>query len=929
MSKKIFLVDGTGLIFRGYYSLIHRPMYTSKGKNTSAIFGFMKMFIKMLKDYKPDVVIFAYDVSRKTFRTEIYPEYKANRDDTPEELKPQIGDIIELTKMMGLPVYAQKGYEADDIIGTLSVQLKADNHITILTGDKDLFQLVDDKVRVLAMVKGLSEVRYLNRDGVKELKGVYPEQIPDYLALVGDSSDNIPGVRGIGPKGATTLLNLYEDLDDIYLHIEEIKGATQKKLREYRDNAYISKELAIIKLDVPIENTPDLENVGFVSIFNSDVINRLQSFEMGSITKQVKAISGNIGADGAMVSSTNFAPTFGDGLFGSVPVDTNSLISMDGSYTLVHTVEALGALIAKIKLQGWMSVDFETTSKQAISCDLIGIAVSLAEKSGYYIPLMHSDVKCDFSGDEVIKAFTPIFEDESIKKIGQNLKYETEVLLNFGIILRGIEFDTMIAAYLIDSSRSHYNLDNLAESYLNYRTVHYKELVKDDKLQTLLDVDIDKVRDYACEDADITLRLKNKLDDGIDKLKLNNVFHNIELPLVPILADMEHSGILIDVDYLHDISKRLIVEIERLKKSIYELAGDEFNINSTKQLREILFEKLKLNVVKYTPTKKPSTDEQSLKYLSSEHDLPKHLLEYRTYTKLKNTYVDVLPTLVNKKTGRIHTSFNQTVTATGRLSSSNPNLQNIPIRDKIGRDIRKAFISKEGFTLISVDYSQIELRLFAHLSGDEKMIAAFEDGVDIHSQTASLILGVSVADVTKDQRSIAKTINYGISYGMGPFRLSHELGITMADAKKFIENYFDSFPKMRDFMQATIETACQNGEVRTLYGRRRPVKELIGRQFKGLNSLNHAERFSINTVVQGTAADIMKLAMIDVFKDLSNRFPATKMLLQIHDELVFETPDDTVDEFCDFLRDKMEHTVKLNVPLTVDVSYGKKWEKGD
>jgi DNA polymerase-1 len=916
VSKRIILIDGSGIIFRAHYSLIRRPLYTSKGKNTSAIFGYLRMLFKLFKDEKPDAVGVAFDVSRKSFRTDMFPDYKANRDETPEELKEQIPQIIELTKMMGIPVFAREGVEADDVIGTFAEHLKDKNEVTILTGDKDLFQLVDNKVRVLGVIKGVSETRLLDREGVKELKGVYPEQIPDFIGMVGDSSDNIPGVKGIGEKGASALLAQYPSLEAIYENIDSIKGAIQAKLIEYKDSAFLSKRLAIIKRDVDFDDTDILSvaNSHIDNIYNDALVSKIRELEMPSILKEI-----------GETPKSSPKPSYSLSLFDE-EIAENKLISMDGKYYLVTSNAVLDSLIDEIYKQKSFCLDFETDAKSVVESEIIGVAVALKEKEAYYIPVKH-DIKTEFNKQDLLNRLKPVFEDKNIAKIGQNLKFETEILLNYGINLQGLGFDTMVGAYLIDPSQTHYSLDNLAERILSYKTVKYAEVVIDTKLRTLLDADIEKVKDYAGEDADIALRLKSKLEQKIKDFGLQEVLYNIEMPLIPVLAVMEHNGVKIDTAYLKRISVELGDKIYELEKRIYLAAGDEFNINSTKQLRTILFDKLGLPVNKKTPTKQASTDEQTLKELANIHPLPALLLEYRTYTKLKTTYVDALPQIVNKKSGRIHTSFNQTVTTTGRLSSSDPNLQNIPIRDELGRRIRGAFVAEDGFTLVSADYSQIELRLFAHLSKDNAMQKAFGEGADIHSITASVILGKPIADITQDDRRLAKTINYGISYGMGPFKLSRDLGITMDEARNFIDNYFSKFPGMRQFMQEVIESACQNGEVRTMFGRRRPVPELLGKKFRGLTSLNHAERFSINTVVQGSAADIMKLAMIEIHKTLPDNFSSARMILQIHDELLFEVPDNETDKFTAFVRDKMENVVKLDVKLIVDTGMGKNWSE--
>jgi len=935
MKKKLILIDGSGLIFRAFYSLIRNPLRTSKGENTSAIFGFMKMMLKIIRDYRPDGLAVAFDISRKTFRLDMYPEYKANREKTPDELKAQIPKIIDLVRLMNIPALAYEGYDADDIIATLADKLKHDYDVSVFTGDKDLYQLVESKVKVIAVVKGVSEVKVLDRFGVKAEKGVYPEQIPDFLGIAGDSSDNIPGVKGIGEKGAIALLEKYGSLEGIYAHLDEITGANKKKLEDSRDIAVLSKQLAVLKRDITVADEPDWTNeVRMENVFNKEMIAKLKEYEAGSVIDEIqRMLEGKIGspADGELPlgnAEKKAKQEYSEGLFSDTALfekeNDSSFAALDGTYELVTTKETLDGILARIRADKVFSVDFETTSDDPIRAKIIGIAASFGARTGYYIPVKH-DVPTEFDKAGVVELFRPIFEDESIKKIGQNLKYEYRILMNYGIVLRGIGFDSMIAAYILEPQRTRYNLDDLALTYLHYKTIHYKDIVVDTKNRTLLDVPIELVRDYAGEDADIALRLRNFFEPMLAKRNVESVYYDIELPLIPVLARMEHTGVLIDSAYLGELSERLAGWIGELETKIYDIAGERFNINSTQQLGAILFGKLNLPVFKKTAGGKPSTDEETLEALAPEHPLPEHLVKYRTYTKLKGTYIDTLPELVNPVTGRVHTSFNQTVAQTGRLSSSDPNLQNIPIRDDIGKEIRKAFIAAPGKVLLSADYSQVELRLFAHFSGDTNMRKAFHDGVDIHANTAALVFGVPLAEVTSDHRRVAKMINYGISYGMSAFRLAKELDLSRTDARGFIDRYFDNFPKVREFMRNTLEYASKHGEVRTLLGRMRPVPELKGKKIGDLNTLTHPERFSINTVVQGTAADIMKVAMIRLCNIIRDKFPQVQMILQIHDELVFELSPELVDKFKPVVKDIMENSVTLDVPLTVDVGVGKNW----
>ncbi len=902
--KNFFIIDGMGLIFRAYYAMIRTPLRTRIGKNTSAIHGFVRMLLRILTEYTPDELAVAWDVSRDTFRKELYSDYKANRLAAPDDLKEQIGEIIELVKLMGIPGFAVSGYEADDLIGTLADRFKKDHEVMIVSGDKDLFQLIDGNVKALGLIRGLSEVRILDSAGVKEVKGVFPEQIPDFLAIMGDSSDNIPGVKGIGEKGAVKLLDTYSNLEEIYEHLDEIKGATRRKLIESRKNAFLSKKLALICRDVEFDvDESALLTSPLDEIFNVQVIQRLEEFELSKLIEDIKVVSGQNGDKEKSENALNFP----------------------GSYKLVTTNQELQKLIYRIQTQKFCSLDFETDSLSAVDAHIIGIALSIKVGKGFYIPLLHEvDTEWEDEND-VLELFRSIFENPNIAKWGQNLKYEAEVLLKYNIQLQGIDFDSMLAAFLVEPGRTYYNLDNLAQSYLNYQTIHYQDVVDTKKGETFLDVDIDKVTTYAGEDADIALRLREVLKPKIEELKLEDVFRNIELPLVRVLAIMENNGVQLDTKALTKMSEDLGERLEVLKEEIDQLAGESFNINSPKQLGKILFEKMKIPVVKKTKTGQPATNEEVLRELSYRYDLPKKVLEYRNYAKLKGTYVDTLPLLIHPSTGRIHTSYHQTGTQTGRLSSSDPNLQNIPIRDELGRKIRQAFVADVGKVFLSADYSQVELRLFAHFSKDPVMIKAFREGQDIHRSTAALILGIELSEVTDEDRRMAKVINYGISYGMSAFRLGRELGISIGQARDFINRYFEKLPGIPQFMQQTLEYAYKNGEVRTLFGRRRPASELYGKTFRKLSSLSHSERFAINSVVQGTAADIMKLAMIHIQTRIEREFPQTQMLLQIHDELVLEVEEDKAELVSQMVQEEMEGVTDLLIPLTVEVGIGKNW----
>lgn len=928
--KRIFLIDGMGILFRAYYAFIGKPLINSKGENTSGIFGTLRILLQLIREYQPDSIAIAFDVSRKTLhRTEIYPEYKAHREEAPEDLKAQIPRLYELLDLMSIPIFRKEGYEADDIIGTLAEHYKTDHEIYIVSGDKDLMQLVGGNVRMMRVKSGISQNQMLDNIGVQNEMGIPPQKIADYLALVGDKSDNIPGVKGIGDKGAVSLLSKYESVEDIYNHLDEITGATGKKLTEQKDSALLSKKLSLISRDMNITEDITPKPYRAEQLANEALIKKLDQYELKSIIAEIKKMiekkAPEPSGEDTLLDPVEIEDEYLDGeleLFNGPAVE-----ALNGDYKLINTPEGLKEVIAEVRSAGFMSVDTETTARHPAYADIVGISVSCAEKTGYYIPVA-GDQAMDKS--EALKILRPVLEDASITKIGQNIKYDAEMFIGEGIAFDGIGFDTMVAAYLINPAQTHLNLDDLAEDYLRYKTIHYSDIV--DKKGSILDVPADKLRDYASEDADIALRLKNKLEPYIAKNKLERVFFDIELPLIPVLAEMELNGVKLDVDGLSRLSEELEHNIAALEKEIYEIAGYEFNVNSPPQLSKILFEDLGLEVVKKTPTGKASTDEEVLKILSDKHPLPYKIVEFRTYSKLKSTYVDALPKLINPKTGRVHSSFNQTIAATGRLSSSDPNLQNIPIRDKIGQDIgkriREAFIPAEGYKILSVDYSQIELRFLAHFSENETMSSAFGRGVDIHSHTASQIFNIPENEVTSEQRWRAKSVNFGIIYGLQAYGLSRQLGISVQDAKSFIDSYYSSFPEVKSFMEKTLHDVYETGEVRTLFGRLRRFPSLKAKKGKQSQFLNQAERMAINTRIQGTVADMMKLAMIAVHRLIHKDFPEVKMLIQIHDELVFEVPEGQVESFRKVLIETMEHPqdwVEIRVPLTVDAGVGDNW----
>ncbi|MGA2142680.1 MAG: DNA polymerase I, partial [Brevinematales bacterium] len=859
--KRIILIDGTGLVYRAYFAFLARPLMTSGGENTSALFGFLKILIMIIRDLRPDSIVTAFDLSRKTFRQDIYPEYKAQREETPPDLKKQIPMVLDTLKMMNVPVVELENYEADDIIGTLSEKLKKDNEIYIVSSDKDLLQLVGGNVRALRPQHGISEVNLLGDEDVRKSLGVYPSQIPDYLAIVGDTSDNIPGVKGIGEKGASLLLALYHDLDEIYRHIDDIKESLRAKLIVQKDNAYLSRQLACLKLDLPLDENEIAVDLDINSFLKPAVTKMLEHYQLNSLTKDLSKLADK---DLFGTAEKRFPASPAETLPSSETLQAEEFKEFGGEYSLITKKGEILTLIEKIISKGYMSLDTETTSADSHSAGLIGISVSLEEGSGVFIPALYpagQEFDCQF----VIETLRKVLENEEIVKIGQNIKFEIEIFRQSGITIRGAGFDTMIAAYLLNPSRARNNLESLVLEYLGFKKKDYSEVLKDvpKKGKNLLDVPIKNLIAYACSDSDAALRLRNILGPMIHSHCLDDVFYKIEIPLISVLAEMEITGVMVDTLILKELSVKLEDLMKTLEIGIYRMAGHEFNISSPPQLSRVLFDEIGLAPVKKTTGGKSSTDEEVLTSLAYIHPLPAEILQYRTYSKLKGTYIDALPLLILERTGRIHTSFNQTIAATGRLSSSDPNLQNIPVRDQIGREIRKAFIADKGRVLISADYSQIELRVLAHFCKDENMLKAFKERLDIHRHTASLIFGVPENEVTEEMRRKAKSVNFGIIYGLQAYGLSKQIGITMGEAKDFINDYFKSFPGVKLFVETVLKEVKDTGEVRTLSGRYRKFPDLLNREIKQ-SFLNPSQRMALNTKMQGSAADIIKIAMIEM-----------------------------------------------------------------
>ncbi len=885
----VYLVDGSSYLHRAYHAIRH--LSNSKGFPTNAAFGVTKMILKLIEDRSPKYAAIVFDPKGPTFRHELFEEYKATRPPMPEDLAKQIPIIKEILENMSLKILEREGYEADDVIGTLSrLSEKHGLRVVIVTGDKDFRQLITPNISLWDTMKN-SVIDYSK---LKETFGFEPSRFIDVMGLSGDSVDNIPGVPGVGEKTAVSLIKEYGSFEAVFDRLDEIK---RKKLKENlvtaRDRAVLSKQLVTIDQHVPIDEGIEDLRVGEP---NKKALTRIfKDLEFRSLWDQ-------------------FAERDD---------------SKNGEYNLILTEEELERLVAQIQKNGKVSIDTETTSEMPLRAELVGMSFSLEEGNALYLPLAHQYLGApkQLEVSRVLELLQGILEDKCIGKIGQNIKYDALVLRSQGIELKGIEFDTMIASYVLNPGLRQHNLDNLSQHYLNHKTISYRDVVGKGKHQLKFsEVDIERAMAYACEDADIPLRLMNILDEQLRSDRNEALFHELEMRLVPVLADMEWAGIKIDSAFFKNMSRRFHEQIKGIEGDIYSEAGMEFNINSPQQLGYVLFEKLQMPVQKKTSkTKSYSTDVKVLSKLAAlPYKIPKLLLRYRTLTKLKSTYLDALVKMINPSTGRIHTSFNQTVTATGRLSSSNPNLQNIPIRGEEGREIRKGFVADAGCKLISADYSQVELRVFAHYSSDPSFIDAFNKEEDIHTRTASELLDVDPDGVTTDMRRIAKAINFGIIYGMGPRRLSEELGIDHKTAKQYIEAYYQRYEGVQDYKERMLSAAREKGYVTTLFNRRRYLPNI---QHAAQRIRSEAERMAVNTPIQGTAADLIKKAMINIHQRLNSLGYNTKMLLQVHDELVFEVPDEELDEICDIVKEEMEQVHPLDVPLKVDINVGSNWDE--
>ena len=894
IKKKLFIVDGYAILYRAHYALIRNPLITSYGFHTSALFGFANHIIKLIIDEKPDYLVCAFDSKEKTFRHKIYSNYKANRPEMPLELQHQIPHLWEVLEAMNIPVLRKPGFEADDIIGTITNSVSESQiESYIVSGDKDFMQLINDKVFLYAPGKRNYPPVIYDRQGVIEKWGLPPEKIIDLLALMGDSSDNVPGVSGVGVKTAVKLLNEYDNIESVLDNVSKIKNKrVYDGLTNGREIAYLSRELVTIVKDVDVDTS--IENFIINSFNHEDLSKKFEELEFFGLLKYLSV--------------------------DDVDIKTKTIEKV---YKTIFNIDQLKDLVKKVQNSDMVSIDLETTSVNPMVAEIVGVSISFKKDEGFYIPVLYlGKNKNNFGADDlkiVLENLKDFLENDKIKKVGQNIKYDTLIFSRNGINVAGIYFDTMVAASILNPSARSYKLDMLSIEFLNYTMVPIEDLIGRGKDQITMDmVPIEKAAYYAAEDADIVLQLSQIFIFKLKENKQMDFFIDIEMPLITVLTKMELEGVFVDQESLNAMSVKIGDRLDILVKDIYKISDTEFNVNSTQQLAKILFDDLKL-----TQIKKRSTAENVLKELIQEHELPTLILEYRKLNKLKNTYVDALPTVINPDTNRIHSTFNQTIASTGRLSSTNPNFQNIPIRTKEGREIRKSFITqRDNWEILSADYSQIELRVMAHLSEDLELCNAFNANLDIHTRTASLIYNVSIDDVQPDMRRTAKVINFGIMYGAGPFRISQELGISRKASQEIIKEYFNQYSGVKKYISATLDKARSDNFVETLLGRRRSVWDINSQ-----NALKRqaAERIAINMPIQGSAAELIKIAMIDVQKNIELEHMDSKLILQIHDELLFEFPVDEKDVLIPLVKESMENAMKLKVPVIVDYGSGKDW----
>jgi DNA polymerase I len=939
--KRLFLLDAYALIFRGYYALIKNPRINSKGMDTSAIMGFMNSLLDVIRREKPDHLAVCFDKGGSAERTELFPEYKANRDETPDAIRIAVPYIQEILKAMHIPVVVLEGWEADDIIGTLAKQAeKEDYKVFMVTPDKDFGQLVSENIFMYRPARMGNGIEIWGIPEVQERFGVQrPEQVIDYLGMMGDASDNIPGLPGVGDKTAKKFLEEFGTMENLLANTDKLKGKMKEKVKENAELGLLSKKLATICTDCDVKfNAKDYE----LSVPDAEKVQVLfEELEFRRLKDQfLKLFSEEDTTEISQTSSSSNTTTksqpkeAGSGQFSLFGADPSTIAETVQDYSSRKTIKdiahiyqsiapgmAMKLFLKNLMQQKAVCFDTETTGLNPLTAELVGIAFSWESTKGFYIPFPEQKEEAQ----SLIEELRPFFENENIEKIGQNLKYDIKVLDKYNIKVKGKCFDTMLAHYLINPDMRH-NMDVLAETYLNYTPVSITELIgKKGKNQlNMRDVPLEEQTEYAVEDADVTFQLAQHFKPELSEANTEELFNTIEIPLLHVLADMELEGINLDKEFLNSLSKDLDNDINTLEAKIYEAAGEEFNIASPKQLGDILFDKLKLvDKPKKTKTGQYSTAEDVLSYLAKDHEIIKNVLEYRGLAKLKSTYVDALPTQIEESTGRVHTDYMQTVAATGRLSSNNPNLQNIPIRTERGRQVRKAFVPRnEDYILLAADYSQIELRIIAALSEETTMIEAFKNGEDIHASTASKVFNVPLNEVTREQRSNAKTVNFGIIYGVSAFGLSNQTDLSRGEAKDLIDTYYKTYPKLRNYMSEQVDFARENGYVQTVLGRRRYLKDI-----NGSNAIvrGAAERNAVNAPIQGSAADIIKIAMINIHKKLEEGNYKTKMLLQVHDELVFDVYKPELETMKTMIKSEMENAYKIAVPLDVEVGVGENW----
>lgn len=919
---KLFLLDAFALIYRSFFALSKSPRINSKGQNTSAIFGFVNTLEEVLQKEKPTHIAIAFDPSGKTFRDDLYPEYKANRESSPEDIKFALPYIKKIAQAYQIPILEQEGFEADDVIGTIALQAQKEGfEVFMMTPDKDYGQLTSDRIKTIFKEKGPgAQFRILNQHDVAKKYGLKnASQLIDYLSLVGDSSDNVPGCPKIGPVTAKKLLNAYDSVEDIYDNIHQVTVVGKdaiNNLVQHKDQVLLSKTLVTIRTDVPINF--DADSLLRKEINFAELQSIFDELEFNSLAKRIIPLQ----------KTTSTIPIQGDLFAENTPQDID-----DSKYSnlreLRNTLHKYYILDNEYKIVKFLDVlmqqkscafDTETTNLDPLVANLVGISFCFEAHEAYYIPFPQ-----DFEqAKKIVNLLSPFFENENIEKIGQNIKYDTLVLLKYGINIRGKIFDTMVAHYLL-SPESRHNLDALAQSFLQYKTIPIESIIgaKGKKQKNMADIPTKDIYNYACEDADITFQLKTILEKEIEEKNFSNLFYNIEMPLTRVLTKMEAEGVHIDTSVLKELSNRLSNTLNDIEKRIEESAGMSFNINSPKQVGEILFDYLKLNdKAKKTRTGQYITSEETLIAIKDKHPIVDMILHYRGLKKLLSTYVDALPSLINPATNKVHTSYNQATTATGRLSSTNPNLQNIPIKDDLGKEIRKAFVSTENNLFLSVDYSQIELRIMAHLSQDPNMIKAFRENLDIHTDTASKIYKKELSEVTSDMRRKAKTANFGIIYGISTFGLAERLSIPRAEAKELINEYFITYPHIKEYMQKVVLQAQEQGYVETILGRKRFIPDILSQ-----NAVvrGYAERNAVNAPIQGSAADIIKLAMVNIQKQIDDRALKTKMIMQVHDELNFIVPPHELEAIREIITYEMENVIPLSIPLKVEIGVGHNW----